>query len=105
MIKNINYLNDEEFEEVSQLFYNNFNEYIINYVMPDVIAFYLASRYMRNCLSVGSLKQHINSAIDIFNVRCNIDRLIPQIELILRIKYNLKIINRNKLRFKILEKS
>ena len=36
--------------------------------------------------------------LDIFNVRCDIDKLIPQIELILRIKYNLKIIDFTKLK-------
>ena len=50
--------------------------------------------------TVCPLRNHINSAIDVFNVRCDIDKLIPQIKLILKIKYNLKIINRNKFAFK-----
>ena len=46
-------------------------------------------------LSKAPLYNHINSAIDIFNVRCDIDKLIPSIKKILRIKYNLKIVKDN----------
>ena len=38
------------------------------------------------------LYNHINSAIDVFNVRYDINKLIPSIKKILRIKYNLKIV-------------
>jgi len=100
MIKGKEDITDKEFEEILLPFYNNYNEYLINFVIPDTIAFYLANGHSRNCLSDCPLRNHINSAIDVFNVRCDIDKLIPQIELILRIKYNLKIINRNKLAFK-----
>ena len=92
-------ITDKEFEEIYLPFYNNVIDYLNNYVIPDLVAFYLANGYSRHCLSDCPLRNHINSAIDVFNVRCDIDKLIPQIELILRIKYNLKIINRNKLSF------
>ena len=84
-------ITDKEFEEIYLPFYNNVNDYLNNYVIPDLVAFYLANGYSRHCLSDCPLRNHINSAIDVFNVRCDIDKLIPQIELILRIKYNLKI--------------
>lgn len=95
MIKDINYLTDEEFEEISQLFNKNFDEYMINYIIPDVVSFYLANRYVRNCLSVSSIKNHIYSAKDVFNIKCDIDELLPKIKAILRIKYNLKIVKDN----------
>ncbi len=100
MIKEKEDITDKEFEEILLPFYNNYNEYLIKFVIPDAIAFYLANGYSRNCLSNCLLINHINSALDIFNVSCNGDELIPEIKLILRIKYNLKIIKINPLKFK-----
>lgn len=98
MIKGKEDIRDKEFEEILLPFYNNYNEYLIKFVIPDAIAFYLANGDSRNCLSDCSLIYHNNSALDIFNIRCNVDELIPNIKNILRIKYNLKIINIKKLR-------
>lgn len=36
---------DEELEKVINPFYDNYHEYIITYVMPEVIAFYLIIYY------------------------------------------------------------
>ena len=90
-------ISDKEFEEILLPFYNNYNEYLIKFVIPEAIAFYLANGYIRNCLSNCPLINHINSALDIFDVSCNGDELIPEIELILKIKYNLKITKSNPL--------
>lgn len=98
MIKGKEDITDKEFEEILLPFYNNYNKYIINFVIPETIAFYLANGYSRNCLSDCPLINHVNSALDIFNVRRNVDELIPQIKLILRIKYNLKIAKNNPLK-------
>ena len=88
-------ITDKEFEKAYLSFYNNINDYLNNYVIPDLVAFYLANAYSRHCLSECNLINHINSAIDVFNVRCDIDKLIPSIKKILRIKYNLKIVKNN----------
>ena len=88
-------ITDKEFEKIYWPFYNNINDYLNNYVIPDLVAFYLANAYSRHCLSECNLINHINSAIDVFNVRCDIDKLIPSIKKILRIKYNLKIVKNN----------
>lgn len=98
MINNNEDITDKEFEEFLLPFYNNFNDYIIRFVIPDTVAFYLANGYFRNCLSNCSLINHINSASDIFNIQCDINKLIPEIELILKIKYNLLITNNNPLK-------
>ena len=98
MIKCKEDITDKEFEEILLPFYNNYNEYVIKFVIPDAVAFYLANGYSRNCLSDCPLINHVNSELDIFNVRCNVDKLIPQIKLILRIKYNLKIVKNNPLK-------
>ena len=100
MIKGKEDITDKEFEEILLPFYNNYNEYLIKFIIPDAVAFYLANGYSRNCLSDCPLINHINSALDIFNTRCNVDELIPEIELVLKIKYNLKIIKINPLKFK-----
>ena len=90
-------ITDEEFEKIYLPFYNNVNNYLNNYVIPDVVAFYIADNFYKKILSKAPLYNHINSAIDIFNVRCDIDKLIPSIKKILRIKYNLKIVKDNPL--------
>ena len=98
MIKGKEDITDKEFEEILLPFYDNYSEYLIYFVIPDEVSFYLANGYSRNCLSDCPLINHINSALDIFNVRCNVNDLIQQIKLILRIKYNLKIVKNNPLK-------
>lgn len=93
-------INDKEFEKIYLPFYNNVNNYLNNYVIPDLVAFYLANAYSRHCLSKCNLINHINSAVDIFNCRCDIIRLIPKVKEILKIKYNLVVKNTNPLRLK-----
>ena len=48
-------ITDEEFEEIYLHFYNNINDYLNNYVIPDLVAFYLANVYSRHCLSECNL--------------------------------------------------
>lgn len=93
-------ITDKEFEEIFFPFYNNFNEYMMNYIIPDVVAFYLANSHSRNCLTDAPLRNHINSAIDVFNIRCDIESLINGVKKILKIKYNLKIVKNNPLRLR-----
>ena len=78
-------INDKEFKKIYLPFYNNVNDYAI----PDLVAFYLANAYSRHCLSECNLINHIKSAVDIFNCRCDIIRFIPKVKEILKIKYNL----------------
>ena len=95
MIKGKEDITDKEFEEILLPFYNNYNEYLIKFVIPEAVTFYLANGYSRNCLSNCPLINHINS---IFNVSCNGDELIPEIELVLKIKYNLKVVKNSPLK-------
>ena len=92
-IKNI----AEEFEKIYLPVCINYDNYLKEFVIPDVVAFYIADNFYKKVLSKAPLYNHINSAIDIFNVRCDIDKLIPSIKKILRIKYNLKIVKDNPL--------
>ena len=43
-------ISNEELKNVINPFYDNYHEYIITYVMPEVIAFYIASSYSRNAM-------------------------------------------------------
>lgn len=105
MVRDIAYLPDDKFEEIYYPFSKNFNEYITKYIMPDVIAFYLANGYIRKCLSINSLNRHIYSAKDVFNIKCDIDKLMPSIEDVLRIKYNLKIVRNDPMILKRCDKN
>ena len=89
---------DEEFERIYLPVGINYDNYLKEFLTPDVVAFYIADNYYKKVLSKASLYNHINSVIDIFNVRCDINKLIPEIEKILNIKYNLKIVTINPLK-------
>ena len=85
----------EEFERIYLPVCINYDNYLKEFVIPDVVAFYIADNFYKKVLSKAPLYNHINSAIDIFNVRCDIDKLIPSIKKILKIKYNLRIVKDN----------
>ncbi len=87
----------EEFERIYLPVCINYDNYLKEFVIPDVVACYIANNFYKKVLSKAPLYNHINSAIDIFNVRCDIDKLIPSIKKILRIKYNLRIVKDNPL--------
>lgn len=97
-------ISDEECKNVIDPFYNNFDEYVITYVMPEVIAFYIASSYYRNAMWEATFFQHYNSAKDIFNIdEKNYKRLKTEVIKLLRIKYSLEIISEDPLDFKRIE--
>lgn len=93
-------ITDKEWEQKHLPFYQNLNTYLINYIIPDVIAFYIANSYSRKCLCDSSLTIHINSAKDIFNIQCENNKLIPKIKNLLKIRYNLIIIKSNPLKIR-----
>ena len=91
-------ISDEEFERKYLPCIDNFCDYMKKFVIPDAVAFYLANEYDRNCLDECPFINHINSAIDVFNIVLDTGELIDTIEMILKIKYNLKIVNNNPLK-------
>lgn len=97
-------ISDEECKNVIDPFYDNFDEYVITYVMPEVIAFYIASSYYRNAVWEATFFQHYNSAKDIFNIdEKDYKRLKTEVIKLLRIKYSLEIISEDPLDFKRIE--
>ena len=95
-------ISDEECEKVIDPFYKNFDEYIIMYVMPEVIAFYIASSFSRNAMWEATFYQHYNSAKDIFNVSDdeNYKSIKTEVIKLLRMKYSLEIISEDPLELK-----
>ena len=97
-------ISDEELETIINPFYDNYHEFIIDYVMPEVIAFYLASSFSRNAMWEATFLQHYNSAKDIFNVDDNdYEKVRSEVIKLLRIKYSLEIICEDSLDFKRIE--
>ena len=88
-------ITDEELEKIYLPVCNNYDNYLKEFVIPDVVDFYIADSFYKKVLPKAPLYNHNNSAVDIFNVRCDIDKLIPSIKKILKLKYNLKIVNNN----------
>lgn len=95
-------ISDEELQKVINPFYDNYHEYIITYVMHEVIAFYVASSYSRNAIQEATFYQHYNSAKDTFNISDDedYDKVKTEVIKLLRMKYSLEIISENPLDFK-----
>lgn len=97
-------ISDKELDTIINPFYDNYHEFIIDYVMPEVIAFYLASSFSRNAMWEATFLQHYNSAKDIFNVDDNdYEKVRSEVIKLLRIKYSLEIICEDPLDFKRIE--
>ena len=98
-------ISDEELEKVINPFYDNYHEYIITYVMPEVIAFYMGSSFIRNAMLEATFYQHYNSAKDTFNIGDDedYDKVKAEVIKLLRMKYSLEIISEDPLDFKKIE--
>lgn len=99
-------ISDEELEKIINPFYNTYDEFIENYVMPEVIAYYIANSFYRNAMWEATFDQHYNSAKDIINLFGeNYKKVKTEVIKLLRIKYALEIINDNPLELKKLSMS
>ena len=95
-------ITDEEFFKKIVPIDKHFEKYMINFIIPEAVAFYLKECFYKKCLCSCPIYDHINSTIDMFcNYQKNINDLIPQLEKILLIKYNLKITDYDPLKFDI----
>ena len=83
---------EDELDELKVAeFFNEYEDYIISELIPEAVAKYLSMGYFKDFLSPCPIKNHINSAIDIFSLECNVEIILPKIEEILSTKYNLRI--------------
>ena len=87
-------ISDEECEKVIDPFYDNYDSYLEEYVIPEVIAFYIASSFYRNAMWKGSFKQHYNSAADVVNFfNEDYEKVKTEVIKLLKTKYALEIIS------------
>ena len=94
-------ISDEEVEKILIPFSDNTNEFINEYVIPEVVAFYIANAFYRNAMWESSLIQIYKSASDMINVSTNDkNKIIKEIKKLLKIKYALDVINDNPLELK-----
>lgn len=98
---NKNDVSDDELNKIINPFYDNYNDFVITYVMLEVIAFYIASSYYRKAMCEATLRKHYNSAKDIFNISFkNYTKVRKEIVNLLRIKYSLEIVSKDPLELK-----
>lgn len=91
-------ISEEEWNNVLTPFYDNYNEFMESYILPEVIAFYIASSFYRNAMWESSFKQHYNSGKEYLNIFDeNHTKVKKEVIKLLRIKYSLEITNENPL--------
>ena len=94
-------ISEEEFEKVLKPFIDDYDNSVYSYILPEVIAYYLANSYYRNSMYEGSFLQHYNSARDLINLLGeNYEITKAEVFKLLKIKYALEVINENPLVFK-----
>lgn len=97
-------ISDNEFNAILKPFLEDYDNFIYSYIMPEIIAYYIANAYNRNSMYAGTFNQHYNSAKDMLNL-FNEDYEIVKAEVykLLKIKYALLVINENPLELKRIE--
>lgn len=100
MILNGKDVSDKEFFNRIVPIDNNFKIYMISFIIPEAVVFYLKDCFYKDCLCDSPLYNHINSTFDMLCCyQESIDDMIPKFKEILLIKYNLKNKNANPLIF------
>lgn len=86
-------ITDEEFIKFQLPHINLCSNYIEEYLLPNYIAFYIATGYYHDYLTESSFKQHFNSATDMFNHTIeNKKKVINDVKKIMKLVYSLEII-------------
>ena len=97
-------ISDEEFEAILKPFIGDYDNFVISYIMPEVIAYYIANSYYRGSMYEGSFLQHYNSAKDLINLFGeNYEQMKAEVFKLLKIKYALIVVNENPLDLKMIE--
>ena len=95
---------DKELEERYTKFYNNYDLYMMKYVLPEVYASQFASYYYRDLINGDDLRIYIGSIGDAFNFSFKFEEIRKDVEDILKIKYNLMITSDTPLTMEIVDK-
>lgn len=97
-------ISDEKCEKVIYPFYDNYHNFVEEYIMPEVIAYYLANSFYRNAMWDATFLQHFNYDDDMFNLISDIyEKTKAEVIKLLKLKYALEIISEDPLDFKIIE--
>lgn len=97
-------ISDEEFEAILKPFIDDYDDFVISYIMPEVIAYYIANSYYRGSMYEGSFLQHYNSAKDMLNLfNEDYETVKAEVFKLLKIKYALLVVNENPLELKRIE--
>ena len=97
-------ISDEEFEAILKPFLDDYDDFVISYIMPEVIAYYIANSYYRGSMYEGSFLQHYNSAKDLINLFGeDYEQVKAEVYKLFKIKYALLIINEDPLEIKKIE--
>lgn len=97
-------ISDEEFEAILKPFINDYDDFVISYIMPEVIAYYIANSYYRGSMYEDSFLQHYNSARDLINLFGENYKITKaEVYKLLKIKYALLITNEDPLEIKKIE--
>ena len=97
-------ITEEEFNTVLKPFIDNYDEYLESYVLPELIAYYMANAYYRNAMYETTWIQEFNSARDILNIETIDDEKVSaEVKKLLKIKYALEVVSDNPLDFKRIE--
>ena len=94
-------ISEAEFEAILKPFIDDYDNFVISYIMPEVIAYYIANSYYRGSMYEGSFLQHYNSAKDLINMFGeNEEKVKAEVFKLLRVKYAISITNENPLEIK-----
>ena len=97
-------ISDEEFEQVLKPFLEDYDNFVLSYIMPEVIAYYIANSYYRGSMYEVSFLQHYNSAKELINLfGDNYEQMKAEVFKLLKIKYALIVVNENPLDLKMIE--
>ena len=97
-------ISDDEFETILKLFLDDHDNFICSYVMPEIIAYYIANAFNRNSMYSGTFNQHYNSTKDKLNLfNEDYETVKAEVFNLLKIKYALLVVNENPLELKRIE--
>lgn len=97
-------ISEEEFEKVLKPFIDDYDNFVYSYILPEVIAYYIANSYYRGSMYEGSFLQHYNSAKDLINLFGeDYEQVKAEVYKLLKIKYALLITNEDPLEIKKIE--
>ena len=63
-------ISDEECEKIIDPFYDNYQSFVEEYIVPEVVAFYIASSFYKNAMWEATFKQHFILLVHSIKMLC-----------------------------------